>query len=46
MLHFSYDRVFQTPSFENILLSSFIEVDIHQSRFPAIAGPALRKATI
>ena len=22
MLHFSYDRVFQTPSFENILLSS------------------------
>ena len=22
MLHFSYDRIFQTPSFENILLSS------------------------
>jgi hypothetical protein len=26
-LHFSYDRVFQTPSFENILLSSSTEVD-------------------
>jgi len=26
MLHFSYDRIFQTPSFENILLSSSSEV--------------------
>jgi hypothetical protein len=26
MLHFSYDRIFQTPSFENILLSSSAEV--------------------
>ncbi len=26
-LHFSYDRVFQTPSFENILLSSSTEVE-------------------
>ncbi len=27
IVHFSYDRVFQTPSFENILLSSSTEVD-------------------
>ena len=27
MLHFSYDRVFQTPSFENILLSSSAQVE-------------------
>jgi hypothetical protein len=27
VLHFSYDRVFQTPSFENILLSSSIAVE-------------------
>jgi hypothetical protein len=27
VLHFSYDRVFQTPSFENILLSSSPEVE-------------------
>jgi hypothetical protein len=27
VLHFSYDRVFQTPSFENILLSSSAAVD-------------------
>ncbi len=26
-MHFSYDRVFQTPSFENILLSSSTQVD-------------------
>ena len=38
--HFSYDRVFQTPSFENILLSSSFEVAIHQSRCPALAGHA------
>ena len=27
VLHFSYDRVFQTPSFENILLSSSLDVE-------------------
>lgn len=27
VMHFSYDRVFQTPSFENILLSSSAQVD-------------------
>ena len=27
IMHFSYDRVFQTPSFENILLSSSAQVD-------------------
>jgi outer membrane cobalamin receptor len=27
VLHFSYDRVFQTPSFENILLSSSTEIE-------------------
>ncbi len=27
VLHFSYDRVFQTPTFENILLSSSTQVD-------------------
>ena len=27
MVHFSYDRVFQTPSFENILLSSSTQVE-------------------
>ncbi len=27
ILHFSYDRVFQTPSFENILLSSSTQVE-------------------
>ena len=27
ILHFSYDRVFQTPSFENILLSSSMQVE-------------------
>jgi hypothetical protein len=27
VLHFSYDRVFQTPSFEDILLSSSIQVE-------------------
>ena len=27
VLHFSYDRIFQTPSFENILLSSSTEVE-------------------
>ncbi len=33
MLHASYDRVFQTPSFENILLSSSPEVDALSDQF-------------
>ncbi len=33
MLHFSYDRVFQTPSFENILLSSSPQVDALSDQF-------------
>ena len=33
VMHFSYDRVFQTPSFENILLSSSTEVESLNSRF-------------
>lgn len=33
VLHFSYDRVFQTPSFENILLSSSSAVDALSSSF-------------
>jgi hypothetical protein len=33
MLHFSYDRVFQTPSFENILLSSSPKLDALSDQF-------------
>jgi TonB-dependent Receptor Plug Domain len=33
LLHFSYDRVFQTPSFENILLSSSTAVEALDSSF-------------
>jgi hypothetical protein len=33
VLHFSYDRVFQTPSFENILLSSSTAVEALDSSF-------------
>jgi TonB-dependent Receptor Plug Domain len=33
VLHFSYDRVFQTPSFENILLSSSTAVEALDSDF-------------
>ena len=33
ILHFSYDRVFQTPSFENILLSSSTAVEALSSDF-------------
>ena len=33
MLHASYDRVFQTPSFENILLSSSPRVDALSNQF-------------
>ena len=41
--HFSYDRVFQTPSFENILLSNSFEVAVHQSGFLAAAGRAFSR---
>jgi hypothetical protein len=33
VLHFSYDRIFQTPSFENILLSSSTAVEALDSNF-------------
>jgi len=33
MLHVSYDRVFQTPSFENILLSSSPQIDALSDQF-------------
>jgi hypothetical protein len=33
LVHFSYDRVFQTPSFENILLSSSTAVEALDSSF-------------
>jgi outer membrane cobalamin receptor len=33
MLHASYDRVFQTPSFENILLSSSPQIDALSDQF-------------
>jgi outer membrane receptor for Fe3+-dicitrate len=33
VLHASYDRVFQTPSFENILISSSTEVDALSDQF-------------
>jgi hypothetical protein len=33
VLHASYDRVFQTPSFENILISSSPEIDALNSQF-------------
>ena len=44
VLHFSYDRVFQTPSFENILLSSSTAVEsIDPDEFPAAAGRTFRR---
>jgi hypothetical protein len=33
VLHLSYDRVFQTPAFENILISSSPEIDALSSQF-------------
>lgn len=33
MLHASYDRVFQTPSFENTLLSSSLQIDALSNQF-------------
>jgi hypothetical protein len=33
VLHFSYDRIFQTPSFENLLLSSSTAVEALDSNF-------------
>jgi outer membrane receptor protein involved in Fe transport len=40
VLHVAYDRVFQTPSFENILLSSSPQVASLNSSFFEIAGAA------
>ncbi len=33
VLHFSYDRIFQTPSFENILISSSPQIDALNDNF-------------
>ena len=33
VLHFSYDRVFQTPSFENILISSSNQINVLSGNF-------------
>jgi outer membrane receptor for Fe3+-dicitrate len=38
-LHFSYDRIFQTPSFENILLSSSAEAENLDTSVPAVQLP-------
>jgi hypothetical protein len=38
-LHFSYDRIFQTPSFENILLSSSPEAEALDTSVPAVQLP-------
>jgi Carboxypeptidase regulatory-like domain len=38
-LHFSYDRIFQTPSFENILLSSSAEAQEVDTSEPAVQLP-------
>jgi hypothetical protein len=40
VVHFSYDRMFQTPSFENILLSSSTAATTLDPIFFAIARPA------
>ncbi|MDT7817383.1 MAG: hypothetical protein QOJ42_7299 [Acidobacteriaceae bacterium] len=33
VLHVSFDRIFQTPSFENILISSSVQIDALSSQF-------------
>jgi hypothetical protein len=38
-LHFSYDRIFQTPSFENILLSSSPAAEAIDTSVPALQLP-------
>lgn len=38
-VHFSYDRIFQTPSFENILLSSSPKAEAIDSSVPALQLP-------
>ena len=43
-VHFSYDRVFQTPSFENILLSSSTAVESLDPRISCACPSSLRKA--
>lgn len=36
LLHFSFDRVFQTPSFENILLSNSAQFGLLDPKFPRL----------
>src|ERR1035437_10819382 len=36
LLHFSYDRVFQTPSFENILMSNSVGFGSLNPNFPRL----------
>ena len=44
VLHFAYDRVFQTPSFDNLLLSSSVQIEISRPRrLPAPPRPALHR---
>ncbi len=43
VVHASYDRVFQTPSFENILLSSSMQVTRSQRQFPAASSRAIQR---
>ncbi len=43
VLHFSYDRVFQTPSFENILLSSSTAATSLRPDFPSSCRSSLRE---
>ncbi len=39
IVHFSYDRIFQTPSFENILLSSSPSAEALDTSVPAVQLP-------
>ena len=41
VLHASYDRIFQTPSFENILISSSPQIDALSDRLSSPARPAV-----
>ena len=45
VLHFSYDRVFQTPSFENILLSSSTAAATLNPDLAPITRSSLQKET-
>ena len=46
VLHFSYDRVFQTPSFENLLLSSSMDVESIDPGISCACRLSPRKAII